>query len=310
MTTLYTNPQTNDEFIRERMYDGDIFVLPPNDATHAFGDHARHMIAEAFGNIDPLTAQFEMSVEDYVKIVAPLKPRFIHHPETRKLIQKVVESFGAELDKTYLDVPRLRMVTSDAYLTTGVGFAHHAHRDTWYAAPMQQLNWWMPLYPITRENTLAFHPHYWNTPIKNGSPNFDYYEWNALRANVAKFTGNDTRFQPKAEEELPMLEPELRTVCEPDGIVLFSGAHLHSTVPNTSGYTRYSIDFRTVNIDDVINQRSAPNLDSHPKGIALRDFVHGRTFEDISESIVEIYEPVKPTHGLLVFKPDVTKIQK
>jgi hypothetical protein len=37
--------------------------------------------------------------------------------------------------------------------------------------------------------------------------------------------------------------------------VLFTAAHLYSTVLNTSGTTRYGIDFRTVNFDDVVAER-------------------------------------------------------
>ena len=62
----------------------------------------------------------------------------------------------------------------------------------------------------------------------------------------------DTRKQPIPREDFDP-NPQVRFVVPPGGIVLFSGAQLHSTVPNTSGYTRYSIDFRTVNLDDVID---------------------------------------------------------
>jgi hypothetical protein len=33
--------------------------------------------------VDPRRAQFTMPVEKYVAFAAPLKPRFIHHPETK-----------------------------------------------------------------------------------------------------------------------------------------------------------------------------------------------------------------------------------
>jgi ectoine hydroxylase-related dioxygenase (phytanoyl-CoA dioxygenase family) len=33
-------------------------------------------------------------------------------------------------------------------------------------------------------------------------------------------------------------------------IVLFSGDQLHATIPNTTDATRYSIDFRTVDLTD------------------------------------------------------------
>ncbi len=99
-----------------------------------------------------------MPVEEFVKIVAPLKPRFIHHPRTKELIRNILIEFGCDLETTYQDVPRLRNATSDGYLTSGVGYAFHPHRDTWYSAPMSQLNWWLPIYEIESENSMAFHP--------------------------------------------------------------------------------------------------------------------------------------------------------
>ena len=60
---------------------------------------------------------------------------------------------------------------------------------------------------------------------------------------------------------------------------MFSGNQLHSTVPNTSGQTRFSIDFRTVNIGDVRSRREAPNVDSECTGTSLRDFLRVRDLE-------------------------------
>jgi hypothetical protein len=39
------------------------------------------------------------------------------------------------------DMPRLRSSTSDNYLTTGIAYEWHPHRDTWYSAPQCQINW-------------------------------------------------------------------------------------------------------------------------------------------------------------------------
>ena len=115
---------------RQRLYDGQLFVYKATPNSAALCAFARQLIEQAFDGLDPRTAQFHMEVERYVDIVAPLKPQFIHHPESKRLIQGILADLRCDLEKTYLDVPRLRMVTSNAYLTSGVGYAHHAHRDT------------------------------------------------------------------------------------------------------------------------------------------------------------------------------------
>src|SRR2546422_2486545 len=55
----------------------------------------------------------------------------------------------------------MRTATSDNYLTAGLAYAFHPHRDTWYSAPLCQVNWWLPVYEIAPDNAMAFHPRYW-----------------------------------------------------------------------------------------------------------------------------------------------------
>ena len=150
---------------------------------------------------------------------------------------------------------------------------------------------------------MAFHPRYWSEAVENGSSEFNYYEWNSQgRKQAAQHIKTDTRKQPKAKQDLA-IDPQVRIVCPPGGIVLFSAAQMHSTVPNTSGKSRYSIDFRTVNICDLDAQRGAPNLDSFPTGTSLRDFVRGSDLSPMPEETVCHYDLGPKVEGELVFKP-------
>jgi hypothetical protein len=303
MNTAYHDSTSTDAERRQRLYDGQIFVFSPRPSTLALVDHARRMIEEAFDGVDPREAQYTMPVERYVEICAPLKPAFIHNDTTKQLVRDVLADLGCDLERTYQDVPRLRMVTSDGYLTSGVGYAHHPHRDTWYAAPMSQLNWWLPIYDITSESSMAFHPHYWSTPVANGSVDFNYYEWNSTgRKDASKHVSSDTRKQPKPEEPME-LEPQIRFVPPAGGIVLFSAAQMHSTVPNTSGLARYSIDFRTVHLDDVEATGGAPNVDSQPRGTSLRDFKRASDHAEMAEDVIAPYDDKEAHVGELVFRP-------
>jgi hypothetical protein len=303
MHSIYYDSNAPDEVRRQRLYEGQLFVYSPRPSMLKLINHARSMIEEKFGSVDPRKAQYSMPVEKYVEICTPLKPGFIHHPETKKILQEVVAEYGCDLEKTYIDVPRLRMVTSDGYLTSGVGYAHHPHRDTWYSAPMMQINWWVPIYDIETEMSMAFHPEYFDRLIKNSSGSFNYYEWNSVgRKDASKMIKADTRKQPKPEEPVRM-DPQIRMVLPAGAVVLFAAAHLHSTVPNTSGSTRYSIDFRTVNFDDVVTKRGAPNLDSHCQGTSLRDFMKGTDLSRMPEWVVQLYDDVEAPEEAKVFKP-------
>lgn len=287
---VHIDSSVDDEQRRSALYSGDLFVYSPRPSTVALVDFAREMICEGFKGLDPTTAQYEMPVEEFVHVFAPIKPAFIHHPKTMELMRQIAAEYNCGSEDVYLDVPRLRAVTSDAYLTSGVGYAHHPHRDTWYSAPLCQINWWLPIYPITMESTIAFHPKYWNEAVANGSSTFNYYEWNRTsRAAAAAHIKSDSRPQPKALEPID-LHPEVRFTAEPGGSILFSATHMHSTVPNTCGRTRFSIDFRTVSLSDLRARKSAPNIDSQPVGTSLRDFVRCADLAPMPDDVVAMYE--------------------
>ena len=302
MNTIFFDSTMNDHERRQHLYNGQLFVFSPCPSAIAFCEFARELIEEAFAPLDPREAQYSLPVEEYVAILAKLKPYFIHHPKSKPFIQGILSELGCDLSKTYFDVPRMRTATHGGYLTSGIAYAFHPHRDTWYSAPSCQLNWWFPIYDIESENAMAFHPRYWSQPVKNGSSGYNYYEWNKEnRKNAAQHIKKDTRKQPHAEEPLE-LEPQLRLVSKVGGIIIFSGAQMHSTVPNTSGRTRFSIDFRTVHIDDVVAVQGAPNIDSACTGTTLRDFLRATDFSQIPENLILPYENEQPMSDKLVLQ--------
>jgi Phytanoyl-CoA dioxygenase (PhyH) len=290
MDSIYFNMNVNDDLRRQRLYDGQLFVYSPTAGSLAFCDFAKEMVRQAFGSLDPETAQFSMPVEEYAALLADLKPKFIHHPRSKECIQGLLRDLKCDLNKTYFDVPRLRTSTSDNYLTSGIAYAFHMHRDTWYSAPFSQINWWIPVYDLTQENTMAFHPFYWSHPVRNGSRDYNYTEWNReSRKDAAKHIKGDTRKQPKAEEPIDP-DPQIRFVAPAGSILLFSAAQMHSSVRNTSGRTRISIDFRTVHVDDVVAHRGAPNIDSECTGTTMRDYLRGTDLSHVSEEICVEYD--------------------
>ncbi len=292
MSTIFFNSTDSDDVRREHLYNGQLFVFSPSPSAIALCNLAKELAESAFAPLDPRFAQHSLAVEDYVAILTKLKPAFIHHPKSKQLIQAILKESGCDLNKTYFDVPRLRTATSDGYLTSGIAYAFHPHRDTWYSAPQCQINWWLPIYDITSENSMAFHPRYWSQPVKNGSRDYNYARWNQeSRKNAAKHIKTDTRKQPHPEEPFE-LEPQLRLVPKVGGMIVFSGAQMHSTVPNTSGYTRFSIDFRTVHLDDAVAKKGALNIDSACTGTSLGDFLRGSDFSPISESLVASYDRI------------------
>jgi len=176
------------------------------------------------------------------------------------------------------------------YMNAGLALQFHPHRDTWFSAPYQQLNWWLPVYEVEAANSMAFHPRYFAEAIENSSAGYDYDEWNRTgRQQAAQLVSKDTRVQPEPQQELE-LAPDVRVVTPVGGVLIFSAAQLHSTVPNTTSRTRFSIDFRTVNIDDLLEGRSAPNVDAACTGTTLGDFARASDLEPLPADLIERYK--------------------
>ena len=301
---IYYDSDIDDDERRERLFNGHLFVYSKRQSVFDFVAFARSMIEDSFGEFDPRTAQNGMKVEDYADLLGKLKPAFIHHPESKRHLKNILEDLGCDLGKTYFDVPRMRTSTSDGYLTTGIAYAWHPHRDTWYSAPACQINWWLPIYEIESDNAMAFHPKYWSQPVQNSSSEYNYYVWNKLHRgeSVAKLIKSDPRPLPRATEGIA-LDPQNRLICPVGGIILFSAAQMHSSVPNTSGKTRFSIDFRTVHADDAAAKRGAPNLDAACTGTVMRDFLNGADLSRVPDKIIALYDDESTREGELIYSP-------
>lgn len=299
MSAVFVDSKMDDRERRGRLYSGDIFLYSPTTSTRSLINLAKSMIEEAFAPHDPRTIHEHLSAEQVAVVLSKLKPAFIHHRKCKELIPQIMKEHGVDREKLYFDVPRLRSAYPSHFLSSGIAYAFHPHRDTWYSAPMCQLNWWLPIYAIEPENAMGFYNDYFDTPVRNSSEIYNYYEWNEKhRATAAQHITKDTREQPKLQQEL-----NSRSICylpPPGGIILFSGAQLHETMPNTTNAARYSIDFRTVHLDDVETQRGAVNLDSRCTGTTMRDYICAANGQSLPEELVSMYDDGTATAGKIL----------
>jgi hypothetical protein len=271
------------------VFAGDLFVYSPTSHSLELCAFAREMAEEALSPYFPPDAQHHFDKQAYVDILAKLKPTFINHPRSKELVAGILADLDVNLNDAYLDVPRLRTMTSD-YLNAGLTLQFESHRDTWFSAPFSQINYWIPVYDIAETNAMAFHPRYFTEPVRNSSRDYNYAEWVAFgRTAAASQVEQETRKQPEAEQEIER-EPDIRVITPPGGILIFSGAQLHTTVPNTSGRTRFSIDFRAVNRRDVESHAGAANVDSECTGTNLGDFLRAADLERMPQELIQEYD--------------------
>jgi hypothetical protein len=136
--------------------------------------------------------------------------------------------------------------------------------------------------------------------VSNTSDAFDYYENNARRVTAA--TGVTREAQARPEVVGHMATQELVLLPAPGEVLLFSGNQLHASTPNTSGLARYSVDFRTVSVPDLMAGRGAPLVDANCTGTAIRDFVRVADETNFNEQTVIDVFGAPPSDAMLVFE--------
>jgi ectoine hydroxylase-related dioxygenase (phytanoyl-CoA dioxygenase family) len=103
------------------------------------------------------------------------------------------------------------------------------------------------------------------------------------------------------------LDPQIRLIVPAGGMILFSGAQMHSSVPNTSGKTRFSIDFRVVHLDDAVSNQGARRVDEECTGTTMRDYLRATDLTHLPDEIIARYDDETGADGELIYKPRVGK---
>jgi hypothetical protein len=301
--TVLVDPDLRDDALRDAIYAGKLIVLTRLQAVSDLVDYTRDQLTELFSPYDPQHAHEFIAPAEMAKLLGEWKPRWIHAARSKQLVCDIITQAGLPAEFTHYDVPKPRTSFPVGHLTTGVAFAFPWHRDSWYSAPAQQLNWWLPIFPIREDNSMAFDMSGFGRAVPNTSDTFDYYLNNSQRLNTAKQVGREEQSRPgaidhKAAEELIVLP-------SPGSVLLFAGAQLHTSIPNTSGLARYSVDFRTVDARDLVSGRSAPVVDAYCTGTAIRDFRNIADGSDFDEDLVVSLFGPPPQDAMLVYSaPD------
>lgn len=222
-------------------------------------------IREVFGTMDPMRAQFGLDRDEYLSLVEALQKRFRKDARAKELFLAALEHVGVDLRRTFWDWLYLRVSPhGEEYSgrrTAKLGF----HRDTWASNVYAQTNWWAPIYPISPGRTIAFYGEYWEKPLKNTSADWDLEEIRAGKSSAPVV--------PEPAETVNAAS-ELRPVIEPGDLLCFSGAHLHASVPNSTGAARFSVEVRTVDAGDAADGHGAPNVDGEAPRVAWGWFRH------------------------------------
>ena len=169
------------------------------------------------------------------------------------------------------------MVAHQGHENPRAAAVYYPHRDIWYGHSASVVTFWLPLHDAPESQTFAFYPERFDTPVPNDSEIFDYDAWVArgwdLRIGWQNIDdGLNTRY-PGIVGEVDRGR-EVGFAATRGELLLFSGAQFHATLPQSEGTTRFSLDFRAVDLDDHQAGLGAPSVDDRSKGDALPDYVH------------------------------------
>ena len=301
--TVFVNPDVPARILREKIYGGDLVLFTDLSSVRELVDYTRQQLVDLFSPYDPERAHEHIGKTEMAKLLGSWKPRFIHASRSKELVCNVISEAGFGTERTHYDVPKLRSSFPTNHLTTGIAYAFPWHRDVWYSAPAQQINWWLPVFAVREDNTMKFDLEKFDQTVTNNSDEFDYYRINTARLHTASQTSDERQVRPAALNYTPA--NDLAVIPSPGAVMLFSGAQLHASIPNTSGITRFSVDFRTVDVADLHAGRGAPLVDVSCTGTALRDFRRVADGAPFDEDMVTRLFGTPPPGSMLVFTPPV-----
>jgi len=256
------------------VFDGALLVFRSVAALDAFRAETDTLVRAALGD-DPEHAHLRSAPEEFAAEASALQRRYRKDPAVRDAFLSVLHEVGMDSATAYWDWLYLRVQPHADQTPAGT---LGVHRDTWSSNVLAQTNWWTPIYPITAERTVAFYPAYWKRPMPNTSADWDLD-------------------QPDGRPLVPVpsgpvdTAGEVRVVIEPGDLLCFSGAQLHASVPNTSGVTRFSVEVRTVGLDDVRQARGAPDVDGRAPHTAWRWFTQLTGSGSLSDVVTDPPRP-------------------
>lgn len=271
MTLFAVHPPADNDSLRRAIYAGAVFRLPATQASLALAEDAQGRLQAAFGDA-PREAHRRMSAPDFLSRMAAIRADIVADQAALASMQAVLRAAGFDPAAHAIDALRLRANMPDAHLIPAAAQAYAPHRDTWYANPQSQVNWWIPLHDITPACAFSFYPAYFTRAIRNTSAGFSYARWMEL-VGWQNAKGAKEKFPyPELLEPLDTAGAESFS-CRRGEILLFSASHLHQSNPNLTPYMRYSLDFRSVHLADHAAGIGAVNVDNGSEPDAMKDYI-------------------------------------
>lgn len=249
------------------IYKGEIFLFP--NAWKQTNDLLCELEFQLINELGMkfFSAEFILSQDRHFHKISLVREKLYNSKNWFNLTKSFLFELGFLHNEWIFDYPRVRAIVTEMNRSPLAKSAYYIHRDTWYGNSESQINIWIPLCDITKQNGFAFYLNYFSKPIPNDSNQFKYEDWKSLGSYQSN---NLNKIFPKSKISLSN-EEATYFECPKGGILVFSASHLHATLPNLTDQTRYSLDLRVVNLRHHFFKIGAPNVDNESIGNNLAD---------------------------------------
>ncbi len=275
MTTLRRDTSAWPE-LRQSLYAGELFLLPPTAASTDVADQVQALLERELGVSDIRAVHRELSEETFFERIGKVRRALFLEPHWHDVVRRLVAACDVDPEAVAFDPIRLRVISHRGHENPRAKAVYLAHRDTWYAHSQAVVTWWIPLHDLPEEETFFFYPARFTEEVPNDSEVFEYGAWvrDGWDLKIGwqrRDAGLETHYPGVLGEVDP--GPAVGFSCRRGENLLFSGAHFHQTREQATGSTRFSLDFRVVDLADHERGVGAPNVDNRSRGSAVVDYV-------------------------------------
>jgi hypothetical protein len=265
----------DDGELRQALYAGRVFLLPPTSESLALVRLARERLHEELGE-EPRSAHERFEDPELFERIGRVRRALYTEAGAHGLLRAMAASVGFDPARTVFDPARLRAIVHGAASNPRAAPVYYPHRDTWYGHPQSVVTIWTSLDDLVEKETFVFYPQRFALPVANDSECFDYDAWVAKGWSLkVGWQDRDASLRARYPGVVGVEDygPSEGFACAAGEVLLFSGAHFHRTLAQASGRSRFSLDARLVHLDDHASGCGAPNVDGRSRGSALRDYV-------------------------------------
>tara|TARA_B100001741_G_C16475402_1_gene562210 strand:+ start:218 stop:1057 length:840 start_codon:yes stop_codon:yes gene_type:complete len=155
-----------------------------------------------------------------------------------------------DINDTYCDQITIRFSPSINEQAKGLLKPVKPHRDTWASNFQHQINWWIPLHDLSKNNSIFFIPKYFTKSVRNDSKewSFELFKKGFIKSST-----------PISLQNFCAEDYKTKKINLGDAFC-FSGNHIHGS--NLGAFRRLNIETRTLCIKDLKKFHLPKNIDN------------------------------------------------